>query len=70
MDLAQVAAMGILLYKGSINMLAIAGVLLIAQLPMQRILIASPRDKAVWYNAFGTLLYVLSMMVAAVGIRP
>ncbi|KZK74079.1 MAG: bacteriochlorophyll/chlorophyll a synthase [Pelodictyon luteolum] len=70
MDLAQVAAMGILLYKGSTSMLAIAGVLLIAQLPMQRILIANPRDKAVWYNAFGTLLYVLSMMVAAVGIRP
>lgn len=70
MDLAQVAAMVILFMKGSGVMLGIAGTLLIAQIPMQQILIANPREKAVWYNAFGTLLYVLSMMVAAVGIRP
>lgn len=42
----------------------------IIKLPMQKILIANPKEKAVWYNAFGTLLYVLSMMVCAVGIRP
>jgi len=48
----------------------IALILLVAQLPMQKILVDNPREKAVWYNAFGTLLYVISMMVCAVGIRP
>ncbi|MEI6847914.1 MAG: chlorophyll synthase ChlG [Chlorobiaceae bacterium] len=70
MDLAQLAAIAILLTKGSIITPAIALILLIAQLPMQKILIAKPQEKAIWYNAFGTLLYVLSMMVCAFGIRP
>ena len=70
MDLAQLSAIAILIAKGSITMTVIALILLVAQLPMQKILIANPREKAVWYNAFGTLLYVLSMMVCAVGIRP
>ncbi|MEE9905350.1 chlorophyll synthase ChlG [Chlorobium sp.] len=70
MDLAQIAAIAILVAKGSWISTGIASALLVAQLPMQKILIANPREKAVWYNAFGTLLYVLSMMVCAVGIRP
>lgn len=70
MDLAQIAAIAILVAKGSWISTGIATALLVAQLPMQKILIANPREKAVWYNAFGTLLYVLSMMVCAVGIRP
>lgn len=70
MDLAQVAAIAILVHRGSVVSTWLAVLLLVAQLPMQRILIAHPKEKAVWYNAFGTLLYVLSMMVCAVGIRP
>ncbi len=70
MDLAQIAAISILVMKESWTTTALALLLLIAQLPMQKILIANPREKAVWYNAFGTLLYVLSMMVCAAGIRP
>ena len=70
MDIAQLAAISILVAKGSMTTTAIALLLLAAQLPMQRILIAQPKEKAIWYNAFGTLLYVLSMMVCAVGIRP
>jgi len=70
MDLAQIAAIAILVANGSWISTGIASALLVAQLPMQKILIANPREKAVWYNAFGTLLYVLSMMVCAVGIRP
>jgi chlorophyll/bacteriochlorophyll a synthase len=70
MDVAQLAAITILVLKGSMTTTVIAILLLIAQLPMQKILIAHPEEKAVWYNAFGTLLYVLSMMVCAVGIRP
>lgn len=70
MDLAQIAAIAILVAKGSWISTGLAMALLVAQLPMQKILIANPQEKAVWYNAFGTLLYVLSMMVCAVGIRP
>jgi chlorophyll synthase len=70
MDLAQLAAVTILVFKGATTTTIIALILLVAQLPMQKILVSQPREKAVWYNAFGTLLYVLSMMVCAVGIRP
>jgi chlorophyll synthase len=70
MDIAQITAISILVARGSWTTTALALMLLLAQLPMQKILIANPREKAVWYNAFGTLLYVLSMMVCAVGIRP
>ena len=70
MDAAQIAAISILVAKGSMVYAGIASTLLVLQIPMQKILIANPAEKAVWYNAFGTLLYVLSMMVCAVGIRP
>ncbi|ARM31852.1 chlorophyll synthase ChlG [Prosthecochloris sp. HL-130-GSB] len=70
MDAAQLAAIAILLAKASWSMAALAGLLLLLQLPMQKALVDNPKEKAVWYNAFGTLLYVLSMMVCAVGIRP
>ncbi|NEX11616.1 MAG: bacteriochlorophyll/chlorophyll a synthase [Prosthecochloris sp.] len=70
MDIAQLAAISILLYKSSYITSGIALLLLLLQLPMQKILVDNPKEKAVWYNAFGTLLYVLSMMVCAVGIRP
>jgi len=70
MDVAQLAAISILVAKDSMTTTVVALVLLLAQLPMQKILIAQPKERAIWYNAFGTLLYVLSMMVCAVGIRP
>ncbi len=70
MDIAQIAAISILVAKSSYLTASIAVLLLALQLPMQKILIDKPKEKAVWYNAFGTLLYVLSMMVCAVGIRP
>ncbi|MBF0586478.1 chlorophyll synthase ChlG [Prosthecochloris sp. N3] len=70
MDAAQLAAIAILAAKASWFMASVAILLLVLQLPMQKILIDNPKDKAVWYNAFGTLLYVLSMMVCAIGIRP
>lgn len=70
MDIAQLAAIGILLAKSAYVTSGIALTLLAFQIPMQKILIDNPKEKAVWYNAFGTLLYVLSMMVCAIGIRP
>ncbi len=70
MDVAQLAAIGILLARSAYMMSGIAILLFAFQIPMQKTLINNPKEKAVWYNAFGTLLYVLSMMVCAVGIRP
>lgn len=70
MDIAQLAAISILLAKSAYLTSGIAILLLAFQIPMQKILIDNPKEKAVWYNAFGTLLYVLSMMVCAIGIRP
>lgn len=70
MDIAQLAAIGILLAKSAFITSGIAILLLAFQIPMQKTLIDNPKEKAVWYNAFGTLLYVLSMMVCAIGIRP
>ncbi len=70
MDIAQLAAIGILLAKSAFITSGIAIMLLAFQIPMQKTLIDNPKEKAVWYNAFGTLLYVLSMMVCAIGIRP
>jgi chlorophyll synthase len=32
-------------------------------------LVAEPRERAGWYNATGTSLYVLGMLVAAFGLR-
>ena len=43
--------------------------LLLVQIVLMKKLIAAPRDKAAWYNATGTSLYVLGMMIAAVALR-
>ncbi len=32
-------------------------------------LVASPRERAAWYNATGTTLYVLGMLVTAFALR-
>ncbi len=70
MNLAQMSAIGILIYKSEWEFTIAAGLLLAIQLPMQRTLVKDPHGKAIWYNSFGTLLYVLSMMICAFGIRP
>ena len=43
--------------------------LLIVQMTLMKKLIAEPREKAAWYNATGTTLYVLGMMIAAFALR-
>ncbi len=70
MNIAQATAIVILTLEGAWIWAGLSLLLLIAQQPMQRILIAQPKEKAIWYNSFGTLLYVMSMMIAAIGIRP
>ena len=43
----------------------IVAALLLAQLALMRRLLASPAERAAWYNATGTSLYVLGMLAAA-----
>jgi chlorophyll synthase len=44
--------------------------LLLGQFLLMSKLLAQPREKAAWYNATGTTLYVLGMLVAAFAMRP
>ncbi len=44
--------------------------LLLGQFALMSKLLAQPREKAAWYNATGTTLYVLGMLVAAFAMRP
>jgi chlorophyll synthase len=68
MDVAQILAIGVVLIYHQWIAAIVMMALLAVQLPMQKILVQSPKEKAIWYNAFGTLLYVLSMLVSAIGI--
>ncbi|MDX2129200.1 MAG: chlorophyll synthase ChlG [Chloroherpetonaceae bacterium] len=70
MNMAQTFAIVLLAYKGAYISAIFASLFLLIQQPMQQILIRNPKEKAIWYNSFGTLLYVLVMMISAFGIRP
>jgi chlorophyll/bacteriochlorophyll a synthase len=48
---------------------AIVGALLLVQFRLMGSLLADPRGKAPWYNATGTTLYVLGMLVTALALR-
>jgi chlorophyll synthase len=48
---------------------AVVGVLLIAQLLLMIKLLKTPRERAPWYNATGTSLYVIGMLVSAFALR-
>jgi chlorophyll synthase len=43
--------------------------LLCGQLVLMQDLLKAPREKAAWYNATGTSLYVLGMLVSAIALR-
>ncbi len=49
---------------------AIVAALLVGQAALMARLLKSPRERAAWYNATGTSLYVLGMLVSAVALRP
>ncbi len=49
---------------------AAIGLLLAVQLGLMGHLLRSPRERAPWYNATGTTLYVLGMLVAAFALSP
>jgi chlorophyll synthase len=48
----------------------IIAVLVLAQLALMPRLLRDPRKEAAWYNATGTTLYVLGMLVTAFALRP
>ena len=69
MAAAQVAVVGLLLAWGAVWYGAAVAVLLLAQAGLMVRLLREPRRLAPWYNATGTTLYVLGMLVAAFALR-
>jgi chlorophyll/bacteriochlorophyll a synthase len=68
-----VPQMAVILLLISIGRPVHAGIVLIllgAQVWLMRTLLADPRGKAIWYSAFGVLLYVLGMLVSAFAVAP
>jgi chlorophyll synthase len=65
----QVVVVALLVGIGQPLAAAAIGALLLAQLLLMRPLLKAPREKAAWYNATGTSLYVLGMLVTAFAIR-
>ncbi len=61
----QVAVVALLLHWQRPLGAALIAALLIAQVLLMLRLLRAPRDRAPWYNATGTSLYVLGMLVAA-----
>ncbi len=70
MAVPQVAVVALLLRWGFPVHAGLVAVLLLAQLGLMLRLLASPRARAPWYNATGTSLYVLGMLVSAFALRP
>ena len=69
MAVPQVAVIALLLGWGLPLPAAIIAALLAAQVVLMKRLLASPKERAAWYNATGTTLYVLGMLAAAFGVR-
>ena len=69
MALPQMVVIGLIYYWGqSFHALAIA-VLLLAQCLLMQKLLRNPHQRAAWYNATGTSLYVLGMLIAAFALQ-
>jgi chlorophyll synthase len=69
MALPQVVVIALLLAWGYVTFAFVVGLLLMAQLLLMVRLLQNPRDKAPWYNATGTTLYVIGMLVTAFMLR-
>jgi len=65
MALPQIVVIGLLIAWGTPYHAAGVASLLVVQLVLMRRLLADPRKNAPWYNATGTTLYVLGMLVSA-----
>lgn len=69
MAIAQVIVVALLLAWGKPLHATLVAALLIAQLALMARLLRAPRERAPWYNATGTSLYVLGMLVGAFALR-
>ncbi|XWN29528.1 MAG: chlorophyll synthase ChlG [Devosia sp.] len=69
MAVSQAVVIGLLFYWSMPIVGSIVTALLVAQLVLMRPLIKTPKERAAWYNATGTTLYVAGMMVSAVGLN-
>jgi chlorophyll synthase len=69
MALAQAVVIALLLHWGKLIHALLVSALLLAQLVLMSRLLASPRERAPWYNATGTSLYVLGMLIGAFALR-
>ena len=69
MVLAQAVVVALLLSWGKVLHATLITALLIVQLVLMARLLRSPRERAPWYNATGTSLYVLGMLVGAFALR-
>ena len=69
MALPQAGVVALLLAWGFWLHAACVGLLLAAQLVLMRKFLAEPRERAPWYNATGTSLFVLGMLASAFALR-
>ncbi|MFO1160337.1 MAG: chlorophyll synthase ChlG [Reyranellaceae bacterium] len=69
MTAPQAAVVALLIvWNAPLHAAAVAG-LLVVQIALMRRLLASPRERAPWYNATGVSLFVLGMLVSAFAVR-
>ncbi len=68
MNLCQLAMITTLFLTGKGLSAALVLAFLVAQLPLQKTFLASPKEKAIWYNMTGTTLFVYGMLVTAIGL--
>ncbi len=66
----QIVVAGLLLHWGFLAQATAVTVLVLLQGALMPALLLNPRAKAPWYNATGTSLYVIGMMVTAFALRP
>jgi chlorophyll/bacteriochlorophyll a synthase len=66
----QIAVIALLAYWGHAAHAAAVAALLLGQFGLMRRLLRDPRGQAAFYNATGTTLYVLGMLVSAFALRP
>lgn len=70
MALPQIAVVGLLLFVGALPHAGAIAVLIAAQVGLMSRLLRDPRTLAPWYNATGTTLYVIGMLIAAFALPP
>jgi chlorophyll synthase len=68
MVVAQLAVVGFLISWGLPFYAGAIGILILAQGVAMRTLLSDPRAKAPWYNATGILLFVIGMLISAIGV--